>query len=173
MAKTTDEPPRKVVLFSGHMIDAPGREKPRFPPDKEPIAASAIAAALADLGVGPADLGVGPADLCICGGACGGDLLFSEAALARSARLALLIPFDEASFRSTSPTGARVFSRRRREPRSTFNPANWVRRQQAKTPTSATIVGCSTPPRASARTRSTSSAFGTARAATGRAARST
>ena len=91
MAKTTDEPPRKVVLFSGHMIDAPGREKPRFPPDKEPIAASAIAAALADLGVGPADL-------CICGGACGGDLLFSEAVLARSARLALYIPFDEASF---------------------------------------------------------------------------
>jgi hypothetical protein len=27
--------PRKVALFSGHMIDAPGREKPRFPPDKE------------------------------------------------------------------------------------------------------------------------------------------
>ena len=32
--------PRQVVLFSGHMIDAPGREKPRFPPDKEPIAAA-------------------------------------------------------------------------------------------------------------------------------------
>ncbi len=83
--------PRKVVLFSGHMIDGPGRERPRFPPDKEPIAASAIAAALADLDAGPRDLGV-------CGGACGGDLLFAEAALARSARLELYIPFDEPTF---------------------------------------------------------------------------
>jgi hypothetical protein len=64
MPDTSQEPPRNVVLFSGHMIDAPGREKPRFPPDKESIAARAIAQALADLGAGPADLG-------ICGGACG------------------------------------------------------------------------------------------------------
>ena len=34
--------PRKVLLFSGHMIDSPTREKPRFPADKEPIAAKAI-----------------------------------------------------------------------------------------------------------------------------------
>ena len=47
MGEPNDWTPRKVVLFSGHMIDAPGREKPRFPPDKEPIAARAIAEALA------------------------------------------------------------------------------------------------------------------------------
>src|SRR5271157_574662 len=91
MPETSPQSPRKVVLFSGHMIDAPDRAKPRFPPDKEPIAARAIASALADLGVGPPDL-------CICGGACGGDLLFAEAALARSARLELYIPFDEPPF---------------------------------------------------------------------------
>jgi hypothetical protein len=91
MAEPNDWSPRKVVLFSGHMIDAPDREKPRFPPNKEPIAAKAIAAALADLGVESEDL-------CICGGACGGDLLFAEAALARSARLEFYIPFDEATF---------------------------------------------------------------------------
>ena len=85
------EPPRKVVLFSGHMIDAPGRAKPRFPPDKEPVAAAAIAAALSDLAIGPADLA-------ICGGACGGDLLFAEAALAGAARLEIYIPFDEPTF---------------------------------------------------------------------------
>jgi hypothetical protein len=73
------------------MIDAPGREKPRFPPDKEPIAAEAIAGALADLHVGPDDL-------CICGGACGGDLLFAEAALARSVLLEIYIPFEEPTF---------------------------------------------------------------------------
>jgi hypothetical protein len=85
------ETPQKVVLFSGHMIDAPGRATPRFPPNSEPIAAAAIAAALGDLGVGPDDLA-------ICGGACGGDLLFAEAALARGARLEIYIPFEEATF---------------------------------------------------------------------------
>jgi len=91
MADTSSEAPRKVVLFSGHMIDAPGRANRRFPPEKEPIAARAIADALRDLGAGPADLA-------ICGGACGGDLLFAETALVRRARLELYIPFDEPTF---------------------------------------------------------------------------
>jgi hypothetical protein len=91
MGEPYEGPPRKVVLFSGHMIDAPDRAKPRFPADKAPIAACAIVAALADLDIGPHDL-------CICGGACGGDLLFAEAALARSARLELYIPFEERTF---------------------------------------------------------------------------
>jgi hypothetical protein len=83
--------PRRVFLFSGHMIDAPGRETPRFPPDKEPIAAAAIANKLDELGAGSHDVG-------ICGGACGGDLLFAEAMLARNARLEVRIPFDEPTF---------------------------------------------------------------------------
>ena len=66
--------PRYVFLFSGHMIDAPGRCRPRFPPDKEKIAAQAIAKKLDELGAGPGDLA-------LCGGACGGDLLFAEACL--------------------------------------------------------------------------------------------
>ena len=36
--------PRCVFLFSGHRIDAPGRPEPRFPADKEKIAAEANAA---------------------------------------------------------------------------------------------------------------------------------
>ena len=91
MSDTSPEASLKVALFSGHMIDAPDRQKPRFPPDKEPIAARAIAQALDDLEVGPGDLA-------ICGGACGGDLLFAEAALACGARLELYIPFDEETF---------------------------------------------------------------------------
>jgi hypothetical protein len=91
MPESSPKPPRKVVLFSGHMIDAPGRAKPRFPPDKEAVAAGAIASALADLDLGPSDLA-------ICGGACGGDLLFAEAALARGSRLELYIPFEEPTF---------------------------------------------------------------------------
>ena len=86
-----DQPPKTVFLFSGHMIDAPDRKTTRFPPDKEPVAATAIANTLAEIGVAEGDLA-------ICGGACGGDLLFAEACLARSMRLEIYIPFDEPTF---------------------------------------------------------------------------
>jgi hypothetical protein len=86
---------RKVVLFSGHMIDAPGRKRTRFPPDKEQVAARAISAVLDDLDIGACDI-------CICSGACGGDLLFVEAALARSARVELYLPFEEPKFLTKS-----------------------------------------------------------------------
>jgi hypothetical protein len=82
---------KSAVLFSGHMIDAPGRKAPRFPADKEAVAAAAIAGTLAAI-----DAAQG--DLAICGGACGGDLLFAEACLARGLRLELYIPFEEAAF---------------------------------------------------------------------------
>ena len=91
----SNAPPRKVLLFSGHMIDAPGRKETRFPPDKEPIAADAIAKTLALIDAGPGDLA-------ICSGACGGDLLFAEASLARGLRLELYIPFDEPIFLANS-----------------------------------------------------------------------
>jgi hypothetical protein len=71
-AAQIDESPKKVLLFSGHMIDAPDRPTPRFPPEKEPVAAVAIANTIVEIGAGPGDLA-------ICGGACGGDLLFAEA----------------------------------------------------------------------------------------------
>lgn len=87
--------PRLVLLFSGHMIDAPDRATPRFPAAREGAARAAIA------GVVDA-LGAAPGDLALCGGACGGDLLFAEAALARGAALELYLPFDEASFVSKS-----------------------------------------------------------------------
>lgn len=90
-----DRSPKGVVLFSGHMIDAPDRRTPRFPPGMEPIAAAAIAAKLAESHVAEGDLG-------ICGGACGGDLLFAEACLARGMRLELYIPFDEPTFLANS-----------------------------------------------------------------------
>ena len=50
-----------MALFSGHMIDAPGREVPRFPADKELAAAEAISEALDEIGASAGDL-------CICGG---------------------------------------------------------------------------------------------------------
>jgi len=83
--------PRQVFLFSGHMVDPPGRASPRFPADKEPIAAQRIAAALDQLGAG-----VG--DLALTQGAAGGDLLFLEACLQRGVRCMLLLPFEEPKF---------------------------------------------------------------------------
>lgn len=87
--------PRRVLLFSGHMIDALDREVPRFPPGKEPVARNALERLLEELEAGPADLG-------ICGGACGGDLLFAEAALGRAVPLELYLPFDESAFLARS-----------------------------------------------------------------------
>ncbi len=83
--------PRQVFLFSGHMVDAPDRASPRFPADKEPIAAQRIAAALDQLGAGAGDLA-------LTQGAAGGDLMFLEACLQRGVRGMLLLPFEEPKF---------------------------------------------------------------------------
>jgi len=83
--------PRQVFLFSGHMVDAPDRATPRFPADKEPIAAQTIAAALDQLGAGAGDLA-------LTQGAAGGDLLFLEACLQRGVRCRQLLPFEEPKF---------------------------------------------------------------------------
>jgi tetratricopeptide (TPR) repeat protein len=91
--------PNQVLLFSGHLIDAPGRAEPRFPSDKERIAAAAIAAKLDELEAGSEDLA-------LCGGACGGDLLFAEACLQRGLHLEVYIPFDEPIFLRGSVTSA-------------------------------------------------------------------
>jgi hypothetical protein len=92
---TKSSPPRKVILFSGHMIDAPGRREARFPADKENLAAQAISGVLDKLCVGSSDLA-------ISSGACGGDLLFAEAALLRNTSLELYIPYEEPRFLKTS-----------------------------------------------------------------------
>ena len=90
--------PHRVILFSGHMVDAPDRAAPRFPPACVPAAAAQIAAALDQLQAGPDDLG-------LTQGAAGGDLLFAEAAQERGMALQFLQPFDEAEFieRSVRP----------------------------------------------------------------------
>jgi hypothetical protein len=83
--------PRQVLLFSGHMADAPDRQTPRFPADKEPIAAQRIGDALDQLNAGPEDLA-------LCQAAAGGDLLFLEACQQRGVRCQVLLPFPEPEF---------------------------------------------------------------------------
>lgn len=82
-------PRRRVLLFAGHMIDAPGRKTPRFPADKEGVAREKIREAVA----GETESGAGVA--CgYAGGANGGDTLFQEVCkgLGIGTRLYLAIP---------------------------------------------------------------------------------
>lgn len=85
-----------VVAFSGHMLDRPGRAVPRFPPELEAWAAQRIAEELDHLG---ARIGFGSA-------ACGGDLLFHEAILARGGEANVELPCAIDEFIDASVTVA-------------------------------------------------------------------
>lgn len=83
--------PRQVLLFSGHMVDAPTRAKPRFPASTVPRAAAEIERVLDTLQAGPGDLA-------LTQGAAGGDMLFAAACVRRGVRLQLLLPLPEPEF---------------------------------------------------------------------------
>ncbi len=81
------QPPR-VVVFVGHMIDAPDRPAPRFPAALEAQVATQIDRKLEEL-----DARIG-----YCSAACGSDILFIEAMLARGAEVNVILPFAEEDF---------------------------------------------------------------------------
>ncbi len=81
----------KVVIGSGHMIDAPDRDKPRFPAFKAEVVRAVIARQLEQWDIGSNDLA-------ICGGACGADILFAEECLRRGARLRLFLAQEMDTF---------------------------------------------------------------------------
>ncbi len=85
----------RVVLCSGHLIDAPDREKPRFPREKEGVVRERIEAALNEWNVGAGDLA-------ICGAARGADILFAESCLARGAEVWLFVALEEGAFLEAS-----------------------------------------------------------------------
>ena len=87
--------PRQAIVFTGHMVDAPGRPVPRFPSALVPAAARRIEALLAQIDAGPRDLA-------FTQGAAGGDVLFAEACLARGVPLRLLLPLSEREFVAAS-----------------------------------------------------------------------
>ncbi len=80
--------PPCVVVFVGHMIDAPDRPIPRFPAELEGQVAAQIADKLAEL----------EARIGYCSAACGSDILFIEAMLARGAEVNVILPFAEEDF---------------------------------------------------------------------------
>ena len=87
--------PRRTILFTGHMVDAPDRATPRFPATRIDAAARRIAAVLDEIDAGSEDLA-------LTQGAAGGDLLFAEACLARAVPLRLLLPLPEREFVAAS-----------------------------------------------------------------------
>jgi len=108
------ERPARVVLFTGHMVDAPDRppENARFPrtAKAEATARALIEAALRDEMAAPEGVSLG-----IAGGACGGDILFHEAcaALGIPTRLYLALPPDRFQVESVQQGGPRWVERYR------------------------------------------------------------
>ena len=109
----TDAGPARVLLFTGHMIDAPGRERPRFPPDMEGAARRAITEAVLRERESAGAVAHG-----IAGGASGGDILFHEvcAELGIRTRLFLALPpaqYVRESVRNAGPVWVERFERLR------------------------------------------------------------
>src|SRR5258708_26459576 len=82
----------EVIIFSGHMVDAPGRRAPRFPVQYVDAVAEQIRLTLDSVG---AQIGISSA-------ACGSDLLFIEAMLAREADIQVVLPWRKEEFKQTS-----------------------------------------------------------------------
>lgn len=83
--------PRQILLFSGHMIDVPGRSRPRFPLNKATKAEAEIMKVLDELGANHEDLA-------LTQGASGGDLIFAECCQVKTVNIQFLQPFTEQTF---------------------------------------------------------------------------
>ena len=102
---------QRVIIFTGHRLDVPGRKKKRFPADKEDAARPAIKKAVED------ELRSGEAIAYgIAGGASGGDILFHEVCeeLGIPTRLYLALEpglYVKASVRDAGPNWVERFRR--------------------------------------------------------------
>ncbi len=81
-----------VVVFTGHMIDEPGRRLIRFPAAVSPIVSTYLDTRLDQLN----------ANFGYCSAACGGDLLFIETMLARGGEVHIVLPFSKDDFITSS-----------------------------------------------------------------------
>jgi len=77
-----------VIAFAGHMIDAPGRSTRRFPPELVPAVEAAVRERFERF----------HRPIVYSSAACGADLIFIEAALARGAEVNVVLPFDRQDF---------------------------------------------------------------------------
>ena len=85
-------PAPDVVAFAGHMLDAPGRAAPRFPPALVPAVREAMREHLARLNQ----------PIVYTSAACGADLIFIEEALQVGAEVNVVLPFEREDFLRSS-----------------------------------------------------------------------
>jgi len=99
---------RRILLFTGHRIDAKGREKPRFPADKEDVARQAIKEAVVKEMQGNEGVACG-----FAGGASGSDILSQEvcAEMGIPSWLYLAIPPERYVVSSVQKAGERWVER--------------------------------------------------------------
>jgi class 3 adenylate cyclase len=83
-----------VVVFSGHMVDRPGRRVPRFPAELEESARERLAAQLG---------GRGPI-IAYASAACGADIVFLELVGAAGGTTFVVLPYDREEFAEDSVT---------------------------------------------------------------------
>ena len=93
---------KRVLLFTGHMIDAPGRAQPRFPPEKVEVAREKIAEAVAAEQQIAGGIAYG-----VAGGANGGDIIFHQVCEASGiqSRIFLAVPRELYIRESVAPAG--------------------------------------------------------------------
>jgi len=93
------KPPARVLLFTGHMIDAPDRTSPRFPATAaaETAARQMIRDSIQEERSHEAGVIVG-----IGGGACGGDILFHELCEELGIESQLFLALPQGAFSATS-----------------------------------------------------------------------
>jgi hypothetical protein len=96
-------PRRRILVFSGHRIDAPGRPQPRFPAAGEEAVAALIRTAVAAEKELAGDRPIEG----LAGGASGGDILFHEACaeLGIPTSLLLALPRDQFAVESVQDAG--------------------------------------------------------------------
>ncbi|MBF0236100.1 MAG: DUF4071 domain-containing protein [SAR324 cluster bacterium] len=84
--------PATVIQFTGHMLDRPGRKAPRFPAELEAQVTRKIQSFLDGF----------HSVIGYCSAACGSDILFAEAMLARGWEVNIMLPFAIEDFIQTS-----------------------------------------------------------------------
>jgi hypothetical protein len=82
-----------ALIFTGHMVDTPDRDSPRFPPALEPSVTAAIREAVA-----AASGDAGGSLLGIASGARGGDILFLEACHGFGLPYVVVLPSEPVAF---------------------------------------------------------------------------
>jgi hypothetical protein len=89
------------LVFAGHTVDAPGRSRPRFPPDQEGVARHAIRAKVTEIKAGVEKEQRGEV-IGIAGASDGGDLLFHEVCHELGIKTHVLLPVPELIYRATA-----------------------------------------------------------------------